>query len=158
MVSVGEILGIKVFDTGGECHDDYLNDTKNCAFNEGIEFKNVSFKYSKDGEYAVENISFYLKMALAEVSESADVNRAALLAEILLYLEKYSEIYLTHGFERIKPLWEEASCTIGNQVRATTLREVIVGKALAITDSGVLQIQRADGTVAEVYSADVELV
>ena len=51
----------EVFDTGGECHDDYLNDTKNCAFNEGIEFKNVSFKYSKDGEYAVENISFYLK-------------------------------------------------------------------------------------------------
>ncbi len=51
----------EVFDTGGECHDDFINDTKNCAFNEGIEFKNVSFKYSKDGEYAVENISFYLK-------------------------------------------------------------------------------------------------
>ncbi len=109
---------------------------------------------------SLHSIATSLKMALEDTGagEQIEVNRAALLAEILLYLENYSELYLKHGFARIKPLWEEASCTIGNQVRATTLREVIVGKALAITDTGVLQIEKEDGTIAEVYSADVELV
>lgn len=107
---------------------------------------------------SLHSIATSLKMALSDAGENVEVNRAALLAEILLYLENYSELYLKHGFARIKPMWEEVSCTIGNQVRATTLREVILGKALAITDSGVLQIERADGTIAEVYSADVELV
>lgn len=93
-----------------------------------------------------------------ELDAQGDLNRSELLAEILLYLEKYSELYLRNGFSSIKPLWEAASGTIGNMVRATTLREVIVGKAIAITNSGVLQIEREDGSIAEVYSADIELV
>lgn len=112
----------------------------------------------EDFPVSLHSIATSLQMALADVGETGEVNRAELLAEILLYLENYSELYLKHGFGRIKPLWEEASCTIGNQVRATTLREVIVGKAMAITDSGVLQIKKQDGSIAEVYSADVELV
>lgn len=112
----------------------------------------------EDFPESLHSIATSLQMSLAATGEPGEVNRAALLAEILLYLENYSELYLKHGFGRIKPLWEEASCTIGNQVRATTLREVIVGKAIAITDSGVLQIEKQDGTIAEVYSADVELV
>ena len=104
------------------------------------------------------SIATSLKMALNDVGDDVEVNRASLLAEILFYLENYSELYLKQGFACIKPMWEEASCTIGNQVRATTLREVIEGKALAITNSGVLQIEKKDGTIAEVYSADVELV
>ena len=112
----------------------------------------------EDFPESLHSIATSLQMALVDIGETGEVNRAALLAEILLYLENYSELYLKHGFGRIKPLWEEASCTIGNQVRATTLREVIIGKAIAITDSGVLQIEKQDGTIAEVYSADVELV
>ena len=107
---------------------------------------------------SLHSIATSLKMALSEVGEIVEINRAELLAEILLYLENYSELYLKHGFTRIKPMWEEASCTIGNQVRATTLREVVVGKALAITDSGVLKIEKEDGSIAEVYSADIELI
>lgn len=106
----------------------------------------------------IQGIATSLKMAMSDAGENVEINRAELLAEILLYLENYSELYLKHGFARIKPMWEEASCTIGNQVRATTLREVIVGKALAITDSGVLQIEKDDGTIASVYSADIELL
>lgn len=112
---------------------------------------------------SIREIATSLQMALLDLAFDEEemvheVNRAELLAEILLYLENYSALYLKHGFSRIKPLWEEASCTIGNQVRATTLREVIVGKALAITNTGVLQIEKADGSIAEVYSADVELM
>ena len=111
----------------------------------------------------IQEIATSLQMALMDLASGEEeivreVNRAELLAEILLYLENYSALYLKHGFSRIKPLWEEASCTIGNQVRATTFREVIEGKALAITNTGVLQIEKADGSIAEVYSADVELM
>lgn len=91
-----------------------------------------------------------------EVGEQ--LNRAELLAELLYYLEHYSDHYVQHGFSRLKGLWEEASVTIGKQIRATTLREVIEGRAIGITDNGVLQIALSNGEVKEVYSADIEIV
>lgn len=92
------------------------------------------------------------------IEVGATVNRAELLAELLYYLEHYSEHYVKHGFQRLKGLWEEASITIGQQIRATTLREVIEGKAMGITENGVLQIALANGEIKEVYSADIELM
>lgn len=61
------------------------------------------------------------------------------------------------GFAPIKLLWEEASGTIGKRIRATTLTEVIEGKAIGITESGVLEIQLDNGEIKNVYSADIEL-
>lgn len=86
------------------------------------------------------------------------VDRAELLAKVLYYSEHYCDLYVKHGFSRIKALWEAASITIGQRVRATTLREVTEGTAIAITDSGVLQIKRDDGEIISVYSADIELL
>ncbi len=86
------------------------------------------------------------------------VDRAALLAKILGYLEHYGDYYVKYGFAPIKTLWEQSSTTIGQQVRATTVREVIEGKAIAITESGVLEIQTATGEIKSVYSADVEII
>lgn len=91
-----------------------------------------------------------------EVGEELD--RAQLLAELLYHLEHYSDHYVRHGFSRLKSLWEEASITIGNKVRATTLREVIEGRAIGITENGVLQIELATGEIKEVYSADIEIL
>lgn len=85
------------------------------------------------------------------------VNRAQLVAMICTYLENYTEQYVKHGFSRLKTLWEEASGTIGKQIRATTLREVLEGKAIGITEDGVLQLQLASGEVRGIYSADIEL-
>lgn len=113
---------------------------------------------AEDFPESIENIATSIHMSLQEAGEELEVNRVQLLAEVLKYLEHYSELYLKNGFGSIKPLWENASCTLGQVVRATTLREVIVGKAIAITDQGVLQIEREDGTIASVYSADIELV
>lgn len=86
------------------------------------------------------------------------INRAQLLAELLYYLEHYSNHYVQYGFKRLKELWEEASTTIGKQIRATTLREVIEGQAIGITENGVLQIALPNGEIKEVYSADIELL
>ena len=69
---------------------------------------------------------------------------------------------LTRGknFEKMKShiLHVVAKSFLSSGYHATTLREVVVGKALAITDSGVLQIEKEDGSIAEVYSADIELI
>lgn len=87
-----------------------------------------------------------------------ELDRAALAAKVLAYLEQYADHYVQHGFSHIKALWEQHSATIGQQVKATTAREVIEGKAIAITESGVLEIQTAKGEIKGVYSADIELL
>lgn len=107
----------------------------------------------EDFPQELQPIATSLSIALGE-----PIDRAQLLAKVLYYFEHYSDLYVKHGFARIKTLWEEASITIGSNVRATTIREVIEGKAIAITESGVLQIQKADGEIVQVYSADIELL
>lgn len=86
------------------------------------------------------------------------IERVHLVAKVLEYLEQYSDEYIKNGFPLIKKLWEQSSCTIGSQVRATTLREVVEGEAIAISDTGVLEIRQANGVVKGVYSADIELI
>lgn len=91
------------------------------------------------------------------IEEKKPLNRAELVGTILNYLEKYCDLYVKDGFAPIKLLWEEASGTIGKRIRATTLTEVIEGKAIGITESGVLEIQLDNGEIKNVYSADIEL-
>lgn len=91
------------------------------------------------------------------IEEDKEVDRAQLIAELLNYLEKYTDQYLEQGFTPIKALWEEVSGTIGKRIKATTLREVIEGEAIGITDQGVLEIRLDDGSIKGVYSADIEI-
>lgn len=91
------------------------------------------------------------------IEEGSKVNRAELVAEILKYLEMYTDEYVENGFKSIKQLWVEHSGTIGKRIKATTLREVIEGLAIGITDDGVLEIQLDNGEIKKVYSADIEI-
>ncbi|HWK24714.1 MAG TPA: biotin--[acetyl-CoA-carboxylase] ligase [Ureibacillus sp.] len=91
------------------------------------------------------------------IEENKLLNRAELVATILSFLENYSDLYITRGFGPIKKLWEDASGTIGKEIKATTLTEVIQGKAIGITESGVLEIQLDSGEIRSIYSADIEL-
>lgn len=92
------------------------------------------------------------------VEEGEQVDRVHLVAKVLEYLEQYGDHYVKHGFPLIKSLWEESSATIGKQVKATTLREVIEGEAISITENGVLEIRQANGEIKGVYSADIEIM
>ena len=91
------------------------------------------------------------------IEENSVLNRAELVGTILNYLENYSDLYVAEGFGPIKKLWEEASGTIGKQIKATTLTEVIQGKAIGITEAGVLEIELDNGEIRSIYSADIEL-
>ncbi|KGR79528.1 biotin--[acetyl-CoA-carboxylase] ligase [Ureibacillus manganicus] len=85
------------------------------------------------------------------------IERAELIAAILQYLEKYTDVYLKLGFEPIKVLWEEFSGTIGKKIKATTLREVIEGTAIGITEDGVLEVKLDNNEIKRIYSADIEI-
>lgn len=85
-------------------------------------------------------------------------NRAALVAKIMFYIEKYADIYIENGFGPIKILWECYSGTIGKRIRATLLKETLEGVAIGITNDGVLQLKLDSGEVRGIYSADIQII
>lgn len=91
------------------------------------------------------------------IEEGKTVDRAQLASKILTFLELFTDEYVQNGFASIKQLWEEHSGTIGKRIKASTIREVIEGKAVGITDEGVLEILLDDGQIKKVYSADIEI-
>lgn len=83
------------------------------------------------------------------------VDRLALTAKIFDYIEKYTDLYIEQGFRPLKLLWESYSDTLGKRIRASMVNGQIIGKAIGITEEGVLQIQTDDGKVHGIYSADI---
>lgn len=85
------------------------------------------------------------------------ISRAGLIRNTFKHFEKLYLLYLEQGFLPIKLLWESYAVSIGKVLRARTITHVIEGKALGITDEGVLKIEDQEGIIHHVYSADIEL-
>lgn len=85
------------------------------------------------------------------------VDRAELVARILYHLEIYTDLYVQHGFEPLKILWESYSCTLGKRIKAIMIHQTIEGVALGITNEGILQVKTDDGEIHGIYSADIEI-
>ena len=105
---------------------------------------------SEDFPEEIESIATSLKIETGQ-----NVDRLVLTAKIFEYLEKYTDLYIEQGFRPLKLLWESFSDTIGKRIRASMVNREIVGKAIGITDEGVLQIQTDDGEIHGIYSADI---
>ena len=115
----------------------------------GINANQLESDFSPD----IADIATSLRIAAGE-----EINRAALVATILQYLEQFTALYVKEGFSSIKALWEQMSCTIGQRIEVTTLRERFEGIASGITDEGVLQLTQNDGTIRTIYSGDVKIL
>lgn len=85
------------------------------------------------------------------------LQRADLVKKLLYKLEHLYLLYLEKGFHPIKLLWESYAISIGKNITARTITGSIHGKALGITDDGVLMIEDETGKINYVYSADIEL-
>ncbi len=85
------------------------------------------------------------------------INRAELIRHVLANLEHLYDLYLEAGFYPIKILWESYAVSIGKMITARMLQGNIYGKALGITDDGVLMIEDLAGEKHYIYSADIEL-
>ncbi|CAM5206923.1 CCA-adding enzyme [Lysinibacillus sphaericus] len=115
----------------------------------GINANQLENDFSPD----IADIATSLRIAAGE-----EINRAALVATILQYLEQFTALYVKEGFSSIKALWEQMSCTIGQRIEVTTLRERFEGIASGITDDGVLQLTQNDGTIRTIYSGDIKIL
>ncbi|MFK2824191.1 biotin--[acetyl-CoA-carboxylase] ligase [Bacillus sp. B190/17] len=85
------------------------------------------------------------------------VSRSQLVQVILKNLEMYYDVYMKEGFTNIKKRWEKYALSIGKQITARTVTGAIRGKALGITEEGVLKLLDEEGTIHDIYSADIEI-
>lgn len=91
------------------------------------------------------------------IESGKKINRAELIRHVLANLEHLYDLYLEAGFYPIKILWESYAVSIGKMITARMLQGNIYGKALGITDDGVLMIEDLEGEIHYIYSADIEL-
>lgn len=91
------------------------------------------------------------------IESGMKIDRAKLIQCILLKIEKLYQEYLKNGFHIVKLLWESYAISIGQNIIARTITGSIEGRALGITDEGVLRLEALDGEIHHIYSADIEL-
>jgi BirA family transcriptional regulator, biotin operon repressor / biotin---[acetyl-CoA-carboxylase] ligase len=91
------------------------------------------------------------------IESGKKVNRAELIRAVFTNLESLYDLYLQEGFYPIKLLWESYAVSIGKVITARMIQGNIYGKALGITDDGVLMLEDEQGKIHRIYSADIEL-
>ncbi|MGE7184724.1 biotin--[acetyl-CoA-carboxylase] ligase [Peribacillus sp. NPDC006672] len=91
------------------------------------------------------------------IESGETVSRSMVIQRALFRLENLYDLYLNEGFMPIKDLWESYAISLGQVIKASTVNDTIVGKALGITDSGVLLLEDGKGTIHSIYSADIEI-
>lgn len=91
------------------------------------------------------------------IESGEQISRSTLIKSVFKHFEKLYNLYLEQGFFPIKLLWEGYAISIGKKIKARTLTNVLEGKALGITDEGVLMLEDEDGKIHHIYSADIEL-
>ncbi|WP_028593562.1 biotin--[acetyl-CoA-carboxylase] ligase [Paenibacillus assamensis] len=85
-----------------------------------------------------------------------EVDRAALLAEVLFEWEQLYRLYEEQGFGPIRSLWEAQSITIGRSVNVDTPFGQVSGVAQGLDESGALVLLDTDGCYKKVFSGDVQ--
>ncbi|MCA1063160.1 biotin--[acetyl-CoA-carboxylase] ligase [Rossellomorea sp. AcN35-11] len=85
------------------------------------------------------------------------LSRSDIVQKVLERIESLYSIYMNEGFTPIKLLWESYAISIGKNIRARTINGTIEGRALGITEEGVLKIEDSTGMVHQIYSADIEV-
>lgn len=91
------------------------------------------------------------------IEKGERINRANIIQAIFKELEDLYIDYLKEGFSVVKMLWESHAISIGKQITAKTLKGTIQGKAIGITDDGVLMLEDEMGQLHYIYSADIEI-
>lgn len=91
------------------------------------------------------------------MEKKESVQRVALIQNLLERLEELYFLYLEEGFAPIKSRWESYAISIGKRVTIRQLSGSMTGLALGIDDTGVLLVQKDDGGLEKIYSADIEI-
>ena len=100
-----------------------------------------------------------VRVAATSLSEEtgADVDRTALVAELLEQLDRWYNRFLTDE-PAVLAAWRDESVTLGRRVRVQGAAERIDGMARDIDMEGRLVVQLDDGTLRQVAAGDVTIV
>jgi len=91
------------------------------------------------------------------IEQGEPLSRSEIVQKVLERIEALYSMYMKEGFTPVKLLWESYAISIGKKIRARTINGTIEGRALGITDEGVLKIEDSAGNVHQIYSADIEV-
>jgi len=80
------------------------------------------------------------------------VGRLEFVHSLLYNLEQYYIHFKTQPFEELMERWIDSSDTIGRNVRIVTPSKMMKGRAIGITPSGGLLLQKNDGSTEEIMS------
>ncbi|MTB64179.1 bifunctional biotin--[acetyl-CoA-carboxylase] ligase/biotin operon repressor BirA [Streptococcus sp. zg-86] len=103
-------------------------------------------------------LNFHLLDLPAELKEKATslflekptITRNQLITEIW-------RIFFTTSEETLLALYKEKSLVLGKQVTFSEHNQLYQGRALEITDSGILQVELEDGTIKSLVSGEISL-
>jgi BirA family biotin operon repressor/biotin-[acetyl-CoA-carboxylase] ligase len=87
----------------------------------------------------------------------AGVRREALLAAVLAAIGARIEDWYAARFAPLHQAWAELDCVLGAHLRVETASEVLVGRAVAITAAGLLQLELDGGARRDVAAGEVHL-
>ncbi|PLT28356.1 biotin--[acetyl-CoA-carboxylase] ligase [Peribacillus deserti] len=91
------------------------------------------------------------------LEEGEPISRTSVIQSFLKHFEILYTLFLKEGFKPIKLLWESYAVSLGKEIKASTLTGVLYGKAIGITDDGVLLLKDSLGEIHSIYSADIEI-
>jgi BirA family transcriptional regulator, biotin operon repressor / biotin---[acetyl-CoA-carboxylase] ligase len=84
------------------------------------------------------------------------LSRAKVVRTVLEEFEPLYRRYVSEGgFATLRDDWKKSNITLGKEIVAQTAQGEIRGRALDIDEFGVLMVERGDGQVEKIYSADI---
>jgi BirA family biotin operon repressor/biotin-[acetyl-CoA-carboxylase] ligase len=85
------------------------------------------------------------------------LRREALLAAILVGVERRLDDWRAARFASLRAGWSVLDCVLGARVRVEIAAETCAGRAVAITDAGLLRLELDGGAARDVAAGEVHL-
>ncbi|WP_425517601.1 biotin--[acetyl-CoA-carboxylase] ligase [Paenibacillus oenotherae] len=83
------------------------------------------------------------------------IDRGAVVAAFIRQLEHLYAVYQREGFGPIRTLWEALSVTLHKPTKLYAPTEVFEGTPIGLDERGALLVEKADGSVVPVFSAEM---
>lgn len=103
-----------------------------------------------------EELSQIATSILAETDEK--LVRVNILQNFLRLFEKYYNIFIKDGTEKILKRWKELSNVIGRDIEIEMIDKTVKGKVIDIDEQGVLVIEDKSGQRQNIFSGDLRIL
>lgn len=95
------------------------------------------------------------KAVSLKMAAGRSFDRSQLIAAFLKEFEELYALYMEEGFQPIRMTWEALSVSIGKRCQLFTPQGTLEGIPRGLAESGALLLEKDDGTVLSVFSAEM---